>query len=266
MARKLNEIPNSDIRIFGPLTLKRLLVTAVFLIIGIFIGMFLNTYLKLISYLLFIIIGIIVSRDSKQNSKKQTIFTVINSLILKDNKYYYPQSEPFKTNKKGKEIKHCKTSDMLLIKSENNTYPLIDNKLIDLLQIETCDLKHLNANSTENKISELTEFNRSYHDDYTIINNKYKPNYERQIRYLELCMKNAKNDGQKKAILNKMNELKHLEKNTFNKEYYLIIYGSDVEDLDYKKEKVKSSFRNTKINEISLNKKNEVINEILEFN
>lgn len=260
--RKLNEIPDSDIRIFGSITLKRLAITGIFLMAGLFLGIYLNRAFKYPCYVLSLLLGLILSNRSKDNHGKTIMDSLLYSVTENDYRTYYPEIAEQDFNKKGKPIKMNRISKILPFKKGEKNKPMVIDKYFDIMEIEACDVINLNEGNSFSRMSEFTEFNRSYHDDYKIISTINSNDYSQQKEYIKYLL--SKEPSQKKRVIlkNKLTEYEYLESTTVKKEFDLLLYGSSPEDIKDNKNKAKNLMKMTKLKEIPDGRAEEVFKKL----
>lgn len=151
----------------------------------------------------------------------------------------------------GKKVKAVKrnteeknTAKLLPIKDVyNNAFVYTDNTLMDLLLINCKDLVSCSEDEVQNDIFNLNKFNKLYGDDYKIIGINFPTNTKSQQSYYQHKIANEKNPILREIQEEKLNELIEVEKQRTDREYYLMIFGKDIENLN--------SNRNIALNSLS---------------
>ncbi|RPJ98180.1 hypothetical protein EH11_04261 [Bacillus subtilis] len=171
----------------------------------------------------------------------------------KKNKPELKKSETaeLKDKKKKKEKVYSRVPELLpFVDVTEDDYFELKNGTMEIFQIDSEDIKQLNDLELHYKIMSMTKFLRTYSHDFKWVSMGYPVTTNDQLEYWQLKLAEAENPVYKQFIQRKIDELNFLEKNYFNRDYYLFLY-SDEKSLDSLKDNIKS-VKNTHRNALSL--------------
>lgn len=138
---------------------------------------------------------------------------------------------------------------------------------MDLYQIQTKDVHALSESDVQRHIYSFISFLRSYSEDFKILSMNFPVNTTTQQIHIERNLKFTTNPIAKKFLQRKLDELIYLEQNRFDKEFYIMIFGSNKEEIE-DRERVLYLNQNVafKVEEIELEKKLKILFKLNNFN
>ncbi|MEK5504166.1 hypothetical protein [Bacillus sp. FSL M8-0168] len=122
--------------------------------------------------------------------------------------------------------------------TEENFFEL-KNGSMEILQLESEDTKNKNEEDIRYMIYSITKFLRTYSADFKWVSMGFPVSTSRQLEYWQKKLSETDNPIKAQFIQQKINELKYLEENYLNRDYYLFLY-SDEKSLDSLKDNIKS--------------------------
>src|SRR5699024_2288074 len=130
----------------------------------------------------------------------------------------------------------------------------------EILQIQTTDILSKNESEVEQYIAGQTSFLRTYLESFKEINLNFPTNCTTQRDYWEKKLESATTEVQQRFIERKLYEFDYLEENRTNREFFIMLFSSTVEELkrnvrDFKRLS-KASFP---VYEIDTKKKTEIL-------
>lgn len=176
------------------------------------------------------------------------------------------------TKKKKKEKKHrikTKITELIPITdtASSGCFKLKEDKYFDILQIQSKDVMGSSFEGVTKDVSDLSRIYRSYNEDMKIVSMTFPVNAATQLEYHKKLLNGCENDIYKKMLLEKINELKYLENNHYNREYYLFIYGENEYDL---KKTISNTSRHfasvAPLIELDAEKKIKILNKLYNMN
>lgn len=138
---------------------------------------------------------------------------------------------------------------------------------MDLYQIQTKDIHALSENDVQRHIYSFISFLRAYSEDFKILSMNFPVNTTIQQLHIEKNLKVTTNPIAKKFLQRKLDELIFLEQNRFDKEFYIMIFAGNKEEIE-DKERVLYLNQNVafKVEEIELEKKLKIVFKLNNFN
>ena len=138
---------------------------------------------------------------------------------------------------------------------------------MDLYQIKTKDVHALSESDIQRHIYSFISFLRAYSEDFKILSMNFPVNTTTQQKYIEKNLKVTTNPIAKKFLQRKLDELIFLEQNRFDKEFYIMIFASNKEEIE-DRERVLYMNQNIafKVEEINLEKKLKILFKLNNFN
>lgn len=164
-----------------------------------------------------------------------------NLLTSEEEKQEEKKKRPKKLKENGKKIKKKKETDtektvakIIPIKDiYNGAFVYKDNSLMDMYQVTCKDLIASSEDEVMNDIFNLQKFNKLYGDDYKILGINFATDTKSQQVFYQHLLSNPNTPTNLKEILvEKLNELIEIEKTRTDREYYIMIFGKDPENLN----------------------------------
>ena len=104
---------------------------------------------------------------------------------------------------------------------------------MDMYQVTCKDLIASSEDEVMNDIFNLQKFNKLYGDDYKILGINFATDTKSQQVFYQHLLSNPNTPTNLKEILvEKLNELIEIEKTRTDREYYIMIFGKDPENLN----------------------------------
>ena len=106
-----------------------------------------------------------------------------------------------------------------------------DRRYQNMVQIESHDLNTLTESDKNRLIEEFSRFLTSTNFPQKYLSIRSNVDTSDQRNYWAKMYRNAKNDLQKKRILHTIEQLKFVEENATNQEYYLLFSATTIQEL-----------------------------------
>lgn len=107
-----------------------------------------------------------------------------------------------------------------------------------ILLLRSTDINALNEDESIKAIGQFARFNTQYIDPYKIISMRFPADTKDQQRYWKKMFQSAKNTLQRTRCQETLQKLKLEETEKSNQEYYLMIFGKSVKELEHNYQKV----------------------------
>ncbi|HEM1625686.1 TPA: hypothetical protein U0Y95_002237 [Listeria monocytogenes] len=107
-----------------------------------------------------------------------------------------------------------------------------------ILLLRSTDINALNEDESIKAIGQFARFNTQYIDPYKIISMRFPADTKDQQRYWKKMFQSAKNTLQRTRRQETLQKLKLEETEKSNQEYYLMIFGKSVKELEHNYQKV----------------------------
>ncbi|MCR1952913.1 hypothetical protein NSA50_18075 [Clostridium sp. DSM 100503] len=137
---------------------------------------------------------------------------------------------------------------------------------LDVLQIESIDIKSMNEVEYHTYILSFTNLLQSYIEDMKIIAMNYPADTTRQQKYLSKKIAQCNNANQMKFLEHRMKQLKTIEEKRTNREFFLMIFAKDEKEMLNNKEVALSSNRELQVFEIDIEKKIKILKKLNNMN
>lgn len=159
------------------------------------------------------------------------------------------------------------TKDLLsIISLSEYGYFKTKTGFLDILQIESIDIKSMNDIEYNTYILSFTNLLQSYTEDMKIISMNYPADTSRQQKYLSKKIAECSNANQMKFLEHRMKQLKTIEDKRTNREFFLMIFAKDDKEMINNRDLVLSSNRELQVFEIEIEKKIKVLRKINNMN
>lgn len=151
--------------------------------------------------------------------------------------------------------------NLLLIKDiEDGRIVRKNGGYIGLYQITTKDFSACTEDEIEYDIFSFAKFYRLYANDIKIITMNFPVDTKTQRQYFSRKISQTNNEVFKYHLRVRYNQLEYIEKNLLDKEFYLMIFASDIEDYKEKDSRVNSILINSGLTEeLSEEKKRQIL-------
>ncbi len=161
----------------------------------------------------------------------------------------------------GKKPKLLKqTSAILPFVQIHDDHILLKEGVMDIFQVETKNIHALNDADLNYLLLNRAQFLRSYFRSFKEVILNFPTNTEVQRAYWLKKQQQAKNASRLKYIEQKLFEFEYLERERYNREFFMFIYADDKEELEDRKndcmQGMQSSFP---LQRLSKNKKEQIL-------
>lgn len=143
---------------------------------------------------------------------------------------------------------------------EDTFFQLRDGTVFDMVQIVTRDLTSLSDDDIEYDNLTIVKFLRLYAEDFKICSLSFPTDTKSQKQYLERKISKTKNSVFLHFLEYKLEELKYIEKNKTELEFYIFLFAKSPEELKNKYSILQSSLGATGFyDELELEKKIQIL-------
>lgn len=143
---------------------------------------------------------------------------------------------------------------------EDTFFRLRDGTIFDMVQVVTRDLTSLSDDDIQYDNLTIVKFLRLYAEDFKICSLSFPTDTKSQKQYLERKIAKTKNSVFLHFLEYKLEELKYIEKNKTELEFYIFIFAKSPEELKNKYSILQSSLGVTGFyDEIELEKKIQIL-------
>ncbi|EAE7321065.1 hypothetical protein BJK71_14135 [Listeria monocytogenes] len=128
---------------------------------------------------------------------------------------------------------------MPIANMDNNVILQFKNGLFyTILLLRSTDINALNEDESIKAIGQFARFNTQYIDPYKIISMRFPADTKEQQRYWKKMLHYSKSTLQRTRCHETLQKLKLEETEKSNQEYYLMIFGKSVKELEHNYQKV----------------------------
>jgi len=161
----------------------------------------------------------------------------------------------------GKKPKLLKqTSAILPFVQIHDEYILLKEGVMDIFQVQTKNIHALNDADLNYLLLNRAQFLRSYFRSFKEVILNFPTNTEVQQAYWLKKQQQAKNASRLKYIEQKLFEFEYLERERYNREFFMFIYADDKEELeDRKSDCIQGMQRSFPLQRLSKNKKEQIL-------
>jgi len=165
-----------------------------------------------------------------------------------------------KKEKKKKPRVPLRTIDILPFVKLEEDHIVLKEGVMDILQISSLDIESLSQHDLNRLIWENTRFLRSYQFDFKEVSMNFPSNTKVQQEYWSKKREQTTDEKRLKFIDQKLYELKFLEEERTNREFFLFIYAEDKYKLSERKRICKNFFKNSfPLRELTPEKKKSIL-------
>lgn len=189
----------------------------------------------------------------------------IKNKIKRENKKEKKKNEKIKKKQDKEEKKKLVVEDKKVFKETKDLLPTVSlteygyfktkTGYLDILQIESIDIKSMNEVEYHTYILSFTNLLKSYTEDMKIISMNYPADTSKQQQYLNKKIVKCTNPNHMKFLEHRMKQLKTIEDKRTNREFFLMIFAKDEKELINNKEVALSSNRELQVFDIDIEKK-----------
>lgn len=168
------------------------------------------------------------------------------------------QDEMKKQGKKPRIIKQ--TSDILPFVQIDDDYILLKEGVMDIFQVQTINIHALNDRDLNYLLLNRAQFLRSYFRSFKEIILNFPTNTEVQRAYWLKKKQKAMNPSRLKYIEQKLFEFEYLERERYNREFFMFIYADNKEELEDRKHDCIQGMQNSfPLLKLAKNKKEQIL-------
>lgn len=237
---------------------------------------FVHEKLQIPFFLFTVLLAVFLTARSTFNKKRRN-FESLYFLIMKDESVYKPiaagEEMFWKRKSKEKKTKAEKyTLEILPIRAydkEAGCFVQKGGQYMDLFLILSSDRSNQQGDELKYNIYLLTRFLRLYHGDLKILSMNFPVNTSFQRGVLERKKKKTTDDVRQWWLEREREELALLDQHIMRKEFYLMFFGKNREDLLKNKNNIKKWIgfgRNKLVEEMGMEKKIQIVNKINNMN
>lgn len=161
---------------------------------------------------------------------------------------------------KRQEEKELRKEDKKVLKSTKELLPILDideegifitkNGYLSIYQIETKDIYAFNEYETKIHIYNFVAFLRNYVDDIKLVCMNFPVNTTKQQEFIQKKIKESTKEVYRNFLNEKLEQFVFLEEHRNNKEYFIVVFSKDREEVKntiYKNQSRALIFRNIDI-------------------
>jgi hypothetical protein len=142
-------------------------------------------------------------------------------------------------------------------------YIILKDEFMDILEIEGKALFSLNKAEIEKDVSIFHVFYKIISTDIKIVSMTFPVDATAQLSYVNYKRNKTNSKIYKSFLSDKENELKFLEQNRTNKEYYLFLFAKNLKILNSAKDTVKRTLPNAiNIKDLTVKKKKLILHKL----
>lgn len=168
------------------------------------------------------------------------------------------QEEMKKQGKKPKILKQ--TSDILPFVQIDDDYILLKEGVMDIFQVQTKNIHALNDTDLNYLLLNRAQFLRSYFRSFKEVILNFPSNTEVQRAYWLKKQQQATNPSRLKYIEQKLFEFEYLERERYNREFFMFIYADNKEELEDRKHDCMQGMQNSfPLKKLAKSKKEQIL-------
>lgn len=137
---------------------------------------------------------------------------------------------------------------------------------LDLLQIESIDIKGMSEVEYNTLILSFTKLLKAYTSDMKIISMNYPADTGRQQDYLNKIISKCDNKNHMMFLEHRLKQLQIIEEKRTNREFFLMIFGKDDKDIINNREIALTSCRELQVYDIDTEKKIKILKKLNNMN
>lgn len=198
----------------------------------------------------------VANQKKKQQKPKKKRKMVLFPLKLKQSKTAKKQEKM----KKNKPHVSLRTIDILPFVRMEKDHIVLKEGVMDILQISSLDIDSLSEHDLKLLIYQNVRFLRSYQFDFKEISLNFPSNTKVQQEYWKKKRAQTTDEQKLKFIDQKLYELRFLEEERTNREFFLFLYAEDKYKLSERKRICKNLFKNSfPLQELTPEKKKSIL-------
>ncbi|WP_235817470.1 hypothetical protein [Gracilibacillus timonensis] len=195
---------------------------------------------------------------TKTNKKPNKMVQLLQKLKHQKKVKKEFQEDMKEQGKKPKLLKQ--TSDILPFVQIHDDYILLKEGVMDIFQVETKNIHALNDADLNYLLLNRAQFLRSYFRSFKEVILNFPTNTEVQRAYWVKKQQQAKNVSRLKYIEQKLFEFEYLERERYNREFFMFIYADDKEELEDRKNDCRQGMQSSfPLRELPKNKKEQIL-------
>lgn len=143
---------------------------------------------------------------------------------------------------------------------EGDVFRFQDGTYMDISQVITKDLMNMSIDGLQYENLQFQNFYKVYSDDVKLVALNFPKNTKTQQKYFRHKIKNEKNPIYRQELQDQLENLKWLEQNNTEREYYILIFAKNIEDLHNKQVRLRHNLEEThQMLRLPVEKKKEII-------
>jgi len=196
-----------------------------------------------------------MNTGNKNLKKPMVLFQQIKQRLAKRKAF---QKEMKAQDKKPNMLKQ--TSNILPFMQIHDDYILLKEGVMDIFQVQTKNIHALNDVDLNYLLLSRAQFLRSYFRSFKEVILNFPTNIEVQRTYWLKKKQQASNASRLNYIEQKLFEFEFLERERYNREFFMFVYADDKEELADRKHDCKQGMHNSfPLQEISRDKKEQIL-------
>ena len=146
-------------------------------------------------------------------------------------------------------------------------YIHLKNGCLQVFEIESKDIFSMSESQVNSSIFDFQIFLRAYSSDFKLVVMDFPVNTKNQQEFIEYKLMNCKNELYAKFLIDRLDELRDLESNSRNTEYFVFIFGKDEVSLKENIASFNRLFKNvSNVYDVEYNKKEKIIYRLNNMN
>lgn len=121
---------------------------------------------------------------------------------------------------------------------EGDCFRYRDGTYMDMVQVVTKDLLNMSPDALAYDNLTMANFYKTFPEDLKLVSLNFPKSTKQQQKYFEHKILNERNPVYKKFLVQNYRQLRNIEQSRSEREYYLIFYAKNLEDLHNKQMKI----------------------------
>ncbi|OZU88859.1 hypothetical protein CIL03_10135 [Virgibacillus indicus] len=193
-----------------------------------------------------------------KNKKQKKKINLLQKLKQKRKEKKELKDEMIKQGKKPKILKQ--TSGILPFVQIHDDYILLKEGVMDIFQVQTKNIHALNDTDLNYLLLNRAQFLRSYFRSFKEVILNFPTNTEVQRAYWLKKQQRATNPSRLKYIEQKLFEFEYLERERYNREFFMFIFADNNEELEDRKQDCIQGMQNSfPLQKLSKSKKEQIL-------
>lgn len=199
-----------------------------------------------------------------------------NSKIQKNIEKENKVKEKLRKKEEKEEQKNLKSEDkkvyletkdrLAIIALSENGYFKTKTGYLDIVQIESIDIKSMNGVEYNILLMDFTKMLKGYAEDIKLISMNYPANTQKQQEYLNKIIKECTNKKHFHFLKHRINQLQTIEEVRSDREFYVMIFGKDDKEMNSNIELILANNSGLKVFNIEIEKKVKILRKLNNMN